>query len=690
ELRVAHVDGRVLLQLPGIAALTAVDHVHALGVCRAGEAHRPVLVRLAHGDGGHEDVPVAVDGAGLVALGAADHDAVSAALHHMHVHVRVRLLAGGLGPVALGVGHGAVHRQVVVLDEGQELLEVFVIAGAVLLVDLIGGGEHGVERIHTHTPLEAGSGLLAQQALHLHLVDEVLRGLVQVGEAVDGVARQAGLHRHQVGILRVLGQSVGHGHAVDGRADHGVVHPVLNLLPEHIHPGIQFAQALYILLCGHQCHFFFPPQKNGGLLHFNVFQVSFACPELHGPRHWARLPRRVRERGNPARLIRRWRRFAGFEAAARFAARSGLEIALLRRWKFSGFRQSHQLIFEDALVHKLQVLSDLRHELHLIQHLGLEVDARRDLDQSHALGPQLEHSPLGDVQNRLLHLHGILAGEGDVLHLVDELLLGALLDDHQLAVLAGSLQALGGEGAAIDHLLGILRNVDEAAGASQTGAELGHVQVAVGCRLRQAQEGHIQAAALVEVKLDVVGDDGHGVGCGAELGAAHGHAGDGAGLHSQGHLVGDALLRRHVGNFFRRAGAQVHNGILGQLHGGPAGDDLLGVQRDGWDGVHGNAELAGQAAVIGHSQALLVILNGSYHNRIHIDTGNCHQFRIQAAALDDFFHLDDDPAAGVLAGLSHGGDVDGADLPVNGAVAVLVGVAGTQEHHIDGERLVEQ
>ena len=60
---------------------------------------------------------------------------------------------------------------------------------------------------------------------------------------------------------------------------------------------------------------FFPPQKNGGLLHFNVFQVSFACPELHGPRHWARLPRRVRERGNPARLIRRWRRFAGFPSS---------------------------------------------------------------------------------------------------------------------------------------------------------------------------------------------------------------------------------------------------------------------------------------------------------------------------------------------------------------------------------------
>ncbi|CAN4071960.1 D-alanyl-lipoteichoic acid biosynthesis protein DltB, partial [Dysosmobacter welbionis] len=283
ELRVAHVDGRVLLQLPGIAALTAVDHVHALGVCRAGEAHRPVLVRLAHGDGGHEDVPVAVDGAGLVALGAADHDAVSAALHHMHVHVRVRLLAGGLGPVALGVGHGAVHRQVVVLDEGQELLEVFVIAGAVLLVDLIGGGEHGVERIHTHTPLEAGSGLLAQQALHLHLVNEVLRGLVQVGEAVDGVARQAGLHRHQIGILGVLGQSVGHGHAVDAWPDHGVVHPVLNLLPEHIHPGIQFAQALYILLCGHQCHFFFSSSKKWGSFTFQCVPGELRLPGTPWP-----------------------------------------------------------------------------------------------------------------------------------------------------------------------------------------------------------------------------------------------------------------------------------------------------------------------------------------------------------------------------------------------------------------------
>ena len=76
-----------------------------------------------------------------MALGTADHDAVGTALHNMDVHVGISLLAGGLGTVALGVGHSAVHGEVIVLNVGQELLEVLVIVGAVLLVDLIGGGE---------------------------------------------------------------------------------------------------------------------------------------------------------------------------------------------------------------------------------------------------------------------------------------------------------------------------------------------------------------------------------------------------------------------------------------------------------------------------------------------------------------------------------------------------------------------
>ena len=277
-----------------------------------------------------------------------------------------------------------------------------------------------------------------------------------------------------------------------------------------------------------------------------------------------------------------------------------------------------------------------------------------------------------------------------MLHLPDELLLRALLGDDQRAVTALGLQALGGEGAAVDHLLGVLGDVDEAARTGKAGAELGDVQVAVGGRFRQAQEGHIQAAALIEVELHVVGDDGHGVGGRAELGAAHGNTGNGTGLHRQGHLVADALLGGHVGDLLRRAGAQIDDGVLGQLHGGTAGDDLLGVQRDSGDDVHGDTVLAGKAAVIGSAQALHIVLGGADNNGVHIDAGDGHQLGVQGAALHHLFHLHDDLAAGVAAGLGHGGDVDGPDLVVDGAVAILVGVAAPDEHHIDGEGLIQQ
>ncbi|MPM38425.1 hypothetical protein SDC9_85054 [bioreactor metagenome] len=139
EPGVAQIHVGVLFHLAGVAGLTAINHVHAFHIGGAGEGHGPVLVFRAHGDGGHEDVPVGVDGAGLVDLGAADHDAVVPALHHVEVHIRVSLQVGSLGPVALGVGHGAVHGQVVVLHHGEELLEVLVIVGAVGLVNFKGG-----------------------------------------------------------------------------------------------------------------------------------------------------------------------------------------------------------------------------------------------------------------------------------------------------------------------------------------------------------------------------------------------------------------------------------------------------------------------------------------------------------------------------------------------------------------------
>ena len=169
ELGIAHVH-LTALPLPGVTTLAADNHVNALAVYGHSEGHRVVLVVRAHGDGGHHDDLVAVQNSGLMHLGAPYHDAVLPALYHPQEQIRVLLGVGCLGPIALGVGHGPVHRQVLPLYVQHEFFEVFVIVGTVLLVHLVGGGIHRVKRVHTHTPLEAGGRLLAQPALHLHLV----------------------------------------------------------------------------------------------------------------------------------------------------------------------------------------------------------------------------------------------------------------------------------------------------------------------------------------------------------------------------------------------------------------------------------------------------------------------------------------------------------------------------------------
>ena len=185
-------------------------------------------------------------------------------------------------------------------------------------------------------------------------------------------------------------------------------------------------------------------------------------------------------------------------------------------------------------------------------------------------------------------------------------------------------------------------------------------------------------------------DDAHCVGGRAELGAAIGDARDRAGLDGQGHLVRNALLGGDVGNLFRSAGTKVDDRIRRQLHGRAAGDDFLGVHRDGRDGVHRNAEFAGQRAVIRHAEALHVFLLRADDDRIHINTRNRHQLRIERAALHDLFDLHDDLAARVLARLRHRGHVQRADLAVYGAVAVFVAVGSAQEYDIDREALIQQ
>ena len=136
-----------------------------------------------------------------------------------HEKIGICLFVGRQSAVALRVGHGAVHRQVLFLHHQQELVEALMVFGAQLLIHLEGDTVHGVDRVHSDTPLEACPGFLPQKALHFHLLDQIVGAPVQMAEPVDLVAGQMGSCRHEVLIQRVLGKSICEFYRIHGGPD---------------------------------------------------------------------------------------------------------------------------------------------------------------------------------------------------------------------------------------------------------------------------------------------------------------------------------------------------------------------------------------------------------------------------------------------------------------------------------------
>ena len=77
---------------------------------------------------------------------------------------------------------------------------------------------------------------------------------MDMGETVDALTGLGRHYGHQVLILGLLGQIIGHTHGVQRGAEDGVVNGVLHLLAEHIDLHRDLANALDILFAGHQCH----------------------------------------------------------------------------------------------------------------------------------------------------------------------------------------------------------------------------------------------------------------------------------------------------------------------------------------------------------------------------------------------------------------------------------------------------
>jgi len=120
-----------------------------------------------------------------VCLRTADDDTIGAPLYDAEVEIRVLLFVGSPHPVALHVGLRAHGREIFTLYTLHEVDEVLIVLRAVLLVCVV--RDHG-ERVHgvdAHAALDAAADLLAVQAGHLLLVEQVFLALMDVVEAVD-------------------------------------------------------------------------------------------------------------------------------------------------------------------------------------------------------------------------------------------------------------------------------------------------------------------------------------------------------------------------------------------------------------------------------------------------------------------------------------------------------------------------
>ena len=101
----------------------------------------------------------------------------------------------------------------------------------------------------------------------------------------------------------------------------------------------------------------------------------------------------------------------------------------------------------------------------------------------------------------------------------------------------------------------------------------------LGVHLRHAQAGHVEAAAVIEVELLVLVNDGIGIDRRAEIEPTLRQPADHPRLRRQRDVVQYFFLIRDLGHPFGHADAEVHYAAHRQLERAAAGDDLALVQR---------------------------------------------------------------------------------------------------------------
>ena len=293
--------------------------------------------------------------------------------------------------------------------------------------------------------------------------------------------------------------------------------------------------------------------------------------------------------------------------------------------------QAHRLRSEDALVHERDRLVDHGLEVHEGEDVALDIDSGCDLDQLEPVLRELEHAPFGHVEHGLAAAHRDLAAEGLVLDLVHELARLAFGSNAQLPVRDLHFQPAGREGAGVHDLLGVLADVDEAARTGELRPELAHVEVAFLVRLRESEKSGVEAAAVVEVELVRLVDDGMRIDRGTEIQAARRDTADNARLGRKREEIDDLLFVGNARDAFGHADAEIDHAVGGELESGAPRDDLALVQRHRLERSHGHLHFAAVGRVVLGREGLPVLLGLRDHDAVHQDAGHLDVARIERA-----------------------------------------------------------
>ena len=247
------------------------------------------------------------------------------------------------------------------------------------------------------------------------------------------------------------------------------------------------------------------------------------------------------------------------------------------------------------------------------------------------------------------------------------------------------------EGAEKHHLLGVLADVDEAAGARQPGAELADVDAALAVGLRHAEEGHVEPAAVVEVELRRLIDQRLDVAGGAEIEPARRHARRSCRVRWS--ASGSRAIRSSLATLATPSGMPIPRltTLLGRSSKAARRAMILrGPISIGGMRAHRYADFTAESGVVGGAEGLPVLLRRGHDDAVHQHAGYPHEAGVQAAGFSDALDLDDDDAAGVAGRRGDRQRLEDQRLPLHGDVAVRVRSGAAQDRDIDRPRLVEQ